>query len=385
MKPPFAAAPLFAFASIALLGMTGCGAALQTEPRLSWQGPADTTMTVTWRSEQDHGEVEFGTDAQLGQRAEATTRPYEGSFLHVAELTGLAPETRYTYRVSYPETPSAPSSFVTGPERSSRTPFRFIAFGDSRDGREQRTQLAQLIAARDPAFVLNTGDLIDDGNDQAQWDEWFEDMAGLLSRVPFFAVAGNHEKNSARYFDQFAFPRHAPSSSGWADEGYYSFDYGNTHVVGLSTEPVGGRDSDQYRWLEEDLTRAKADPNTRWIIVFAHRPPYSTGNHGPNLEVQQTWLPLFERNGVAVAFWGHEHFYERTKPIRAGQVDEGGVTHVITGGGGAPLHQTGTSDLTAFSSSTNHFVEVQVGDTELRLDARGLDGEGFDTVTLTKP
>jgi len=66
--------------------------------------------------------------------------------------------------------------------------------------------------------------------------------------------------------------------------------------------------------------------------------------------VQDALVPLFEQYGVDMVFNGHDHHYERTCPIRAGQcssAQEGGVVYYVTGGGGAPLYKTGARAATA--------------------------------------
>jgi hypothetical protein len=55
-----------------------------------------------------------------------------------------------------------------------------------------------------------------------------------------------------------------------------------------------------------------------WTIVIFHHPPYSKGeNHDSNLEraevnMRETFAPVFEDYGVDVIYSGHSHSYERS-------------------------------------------------------------------------
>jgi hypothetical protein len=93
--------------------------------------------------------------------------------------------------------------------------------------------------------------------------------------------------------------------------------------------------------------------------------------------VRAAFGPIFEEYGVQLVISAHEHTYERTKPI-------GGVTYVVSGGGGAPLYPAGTSSFTAASASRHHYVRGATSECSLKLDAIGTDGSIFDTVTLNR-
>jgi MYXO-CTERM domain-containing protein len=350
----------------------------------SWQGPTDSTITIAWRSTTAGGTVEYGASTGYGKSVTAKSVAYGGSTLHIAELTGLTPGTAYHYRCGSSGDWSADQTFATAPKAG--TPFRFAAYGDSRSDDTIRGQVMAAVKAVKPAFSIHDGDFVTDGNDQTLWDEWFGTMQPLLSITPLMGVLGNHENNSPKFFSQLAFPVHTPTTASYPDEAYFSFDYGDTHFIGLCTEPVGSIGGPQYLWLKADLAAAAARSHIRWTVAFAHRPPYSSSSHGSDLTVRDTWGHLFESFGVDVTFWGHDHNYERTKPMFQGQpVTEGGVVYVVAGASGAPLYASGTSPFTAFSKSVQHFVDVSVDPSQLKLEARDTTGAVFDSTTIAKP
>ena len=100
-------------------------------------------------------------------------------------------------------------------------------------------------------------------------------------------------------------------------EQYYAFDYGNVHVVSLDSQ-LSNRDPVQRLamrdWLIDDLNSNTLD----WTVVIFHHPPYSKGqNHDSDVEqneidMRQTFAPVFEAHGVDVVYSGHAHSYERS-------------------------------------------------------------------------
>jgi len=67
--------------------------------------------------------------------------------------------------------------------------------------------------------------------------------------------------------------------------GSYSFDYGSVHIVMIDTEHNLTENSEQYRFLDSDLSSVDRK-TTPWFIVGGHRPMYVdsetdeiSGNH----------------------------------------------------------------------------------------------------------
>lgn len=133
----------------------------------------------------------------------------------------------------------------------------------------------------------------------------------------FFPCLGNHDwlTDSARpYLNFFSLP---------GNERYYDFIKGNCHFFIIDSdinEPDGiTSGSVQANWLRNGLSAS----NSRFKIVYFHHPPFSSGQHGNNLDMR--WP--FKEWGATVVLCGHEHNYERL-------VDSTGMTYFVNGLGG---------------------------------------------------
>ncbi len=227
--------------------------------------------------------------------------------------------------------------------------MRFAAVGDSGEGDENTSAVAQAIVHAAPDLLLALGDSAYPVGSQAQFERnFFAPYASLLRQTPVFASLGNHEymtQNGQPYLDNFYLPANNPR----ATERYYSFDWGDVHFIALDSSCVLGLGSglectteEQQAWLLQDLAEAR---DALWRIAFLHHPPWSSGSHGSHEQVRSAFASLFEAGGVELVLSGHDHDYERTTPMRGnGPAAAGtmGVTYVVVGTGGARLRPFGT-------------------------------------------
>jgi predicted MPP superfamily phosphohydrolase len=219
-------------------------------------------------------------------------------------------------------------------------------------------------------LILHLGDLAyDTGRPSEIEGKFFRVYAPLLRSFPAYAVAGNHDysTDSAQPLRQaFVLPENGGEAG---RERWYSFDRGDVHFVALDTERTG---ADQAAWLEQDLSANQLP----WKIVIGHRPPFSSGEHGGDAAFQQWFVPILRSHAVDLVLSGHEHDYERFKPID-------GVTYVVSGGGGRGTRSVGAGSLTAFSEAVLHFVYVEVTRSLLTLHAIDGVGREFDQAVVT--
>jgi hypothetical protein len=266
-----------------------------------------------------------------------------------------------------------PLKFKTCPQLS-RTTFspqlRFVAVGDMGTGNNHQYAVAKTIScyfnANPFPLALLTGDNIYEYGEITKIKPTFEipyhDL--LKQQVKFYAAIGNHDILTNNGVDQINYQKFNMQGR------YYSFIKNNVQFFVLDTNPEASW-SKQLNWLESSLAKSTQP----WKIVSGHHPLYSSGQHGTNFQLIARLQPLFSRYGVQLYLNGHDHNYERTKPIQ-------GTTYITCGAGGAELRPVGKSDWTAFSISQWSFAAIEVYPERLEICGIGTDGKIFDRATI---
>ena len=143
-----------------------------------------------------------------------------------------------------------------------------------------------------------------------------------------------------------------------------------------------------------DLQAANAG-DCDWIIAVFHRHAYASGGHGDQIDVKEVLVPVLDQYGVDLVFNGHTHYYERSYPLKGGQVVDSsdsyyykpdGTIYVIAGNAGAPLVDTGSEPWVAQNDKEHHYCLVDVRpDKSLVVTAKRYgDGETLDEFTISK-
>lgn len=329
---------------------------------------------------------------------DSVSSPGLGTVQHHARLTGLSPDTRYFYQAAHDGGASAEFAFTTvaPPASEQARSVRFTAFGDqgTKDGKV--APVLPVISRFDPDLHLHVGDLSYASNtgglrasESASdlqyhpeiWDTWLGGIEPVAARIPWMPVLGNHEMEPTRselgYESYFA--RFVPPGNGVPDPvgpTTWSLRIGNVAFVALdgndaSAEIVrnhdylGGR---QEPWLDATLAAYRSDPQVDWIVVGFHHCAFcSSSRHGSDAGVRDRWTPIFDRHRVDVVINGHNHMYERTHPVRGGQVGafapKGGVVHPETDGTTYLVSGLATEDepLPDYSTSPASFVTTYTG------------------------
>lgn len=334
---------------------------------------SDTAVDIVYkRRSGGASDVVVVTSPEGSVVAQAPTMTDPGSSggrQRLARVEGLSPNTYYCYKVA---SLTERIGFRTAPAPGGDTPVRFAVFGDSGDGGIGQAAVRDRLLALPIDLILHTGDVAYTEGTVEQFEQnFFRYYEGLLKSVAFFPIAGNHEydtEGAAPFIEVFDLPDNGGAAG---LERWYSFDFGDVHFVGLDTEQLG---TEQVEWLDRDLS----DNQRPWTVVYFHRPPFSSGNHGSAPDVEQAFVPVLQNHAVPIVFAGHEHSYERTRPI-------GGVTYVITGGGGKLILPVGTSDFTAKSQSDLHVMDVEVRGRSMAVRAVDVAGVSLDSFELTLP
>ncbi len=313
--------------------------------------------------------VEVAHAADAAAQTFKVTDPSARAGVHSMVFDGLTPKTTYHYEVG-----GEGGQFTTAPADEDSSPIRFILYGDDRGGIGVHRNIARHMLDEAADFFVNTGDLVADGRNGAQWEAFFDVEDSLLRDHALFAAIGNHElveESGASYLRYFGTAEQQRSH-----QLYSTFRWGMARFIFLNGEGTFlGEDRD---WLERELKKADAESGLVWRIVVTHSGPFSSGMHGDNDKMHGADLPaLFRQHHVDLILEGHDHIYER------GASD--GLRYVVSGGAGAPLYPTKQArDGSRKIESTHHYVVFELDQNRGRLLTKRVDGSVLEEMGFRK-
>jgi hypothetical protein len=376
---------------------------------LTWREDPSTTMVVDWHTVGETGEAVLqyrraGSAAAWSSRVAHTTPfPHSPRSIHRVELTGLAPDATYEFRMG---AGSRSYLFRTMPRETTR-PIRFIAAGDTQHEQEWMEATGRQVTPYDPDFIMLGGDLsyaIRSGQPEQvdSWHTWFDAIKKTLitptgRAIPILLAIGNHEV-AGSYHDRIPDYRQDDESRARiayffyrlfatpGQPGYHVIDFGRYMSVILldsdHTNPIAGA---QTQWLEEVLAARRTVPH---LFPLYHVPGYPSARlfEGEvSRRVREHWVPLFERYGVEVAFENHDHAYKRTYPLRAGERSPDGIVYLGDGAWGTATRPIGRDWeegqrpwYLERAESVRHFIVGEIRGAERYFVMVDAEGEIFD-------
>jgi predicted phosphodiesterase len=340
------------------------------------QDLAPRSITVMWQLETPAPAV-LSIEGPGGERKQQV----EAARIAEATLTGLQPASRYRYTVEAAGG-TWTGEFATAPEVGTDVPITFVVIGDTRYGTDAHRRVIERMSQEVPDFVLGTGDMVDEGQRQDQWQQFFDVENPLLRDNVYFPALGNHDRQgrgrTADYYRQyFSVPE-----NGGETERYYAFTYGSSRFLVLDSNEYSFALTDQTSWIERELISARQDASIKHVFCVMHHPPFSISLHGGNKDLRERWTPLFEKYNVTAVFSGHDHVYERA--------EHNGMHYFVSGGGGAPTYARRPRPDPADAEATKkyervyHYLRVTLTGNRIEVTGVRADGTVIETTTWTE-
>jgi 3',5'-cyclic AMP phosphodiesterase CpdA len=185
-----------------------------------------------------------------------------------------------------------------------------------------------------PAFVVVSGDMVQDKDDASQLAELRRITGQLSSHIPVYWAAGNWDVGNTptrltldRYRERFG-------------DDNYSFEYGGSSFIVMNSCVAYDDSKAPQEWERQaDFLRASLGEaqtkGSNHIIVFLHHPLYAEHPEEEDSwavlprEKRKVLLDMFETHGVSAVFAGHWH--------RCHYLNHKGIQMVTTGAVGYPL------------------------------------------------
>jgi len=311
-----------------------------------YQDPA-TKMAFNWFADYSNGCGKVEIVRGIAPNHAAFAHPFktvyatctENNKINKAVVTGLSPNTTYSFRVGgVNDNWSDIGTFTTATAQSNKDPFIFIYTTDPQADNPTNFEIAKTTAyaafAKFPEskFWMACGDLVETGNQQWQWNDFFSTQQELFLKIPFAPVQGNHEY----YWSTTCFRRHFNTENlGKIDTtgSTYTFVYGDAQFFALDSELY---DQPAYidsvkKWMRKQVND---NPNVKWRIVYYHKTIYSGDNYFQGDSSCKIWrnamAPLFDELNIDIAFQGHSHVYEVIGPVKNKELVQGAVSNLVT-------------------------------------------------------
>lgn len=201
---------------------------------------------------------------------------------------------------------------------SSGKPFFFIQLSDPQFGFmdsnrsitgeiEAMNKAVKIINRLKPAFIVVTGDLVNDSKDEKQIKAYQQIIARVDPSIPVYAVPGNHDIGMLDSSNIEAYRKHFCNTC-------FSFRYKNCAFIGLHSNVMKNEDKEreeaQYKWLEKELKKAK---RKKFKFVFTHHSIFlkdineKTNYSNLSPAMRTKYISLLKKYNVNAVFAGHLH------------------------------------------------------------------------------
>lgn len=259
---------------------------------------------------------------------------------HASTVTGLIAGTSYQFKIFGLSLETNPATFGTHPDDGSEVVIG--VFGSTEGNASTFSDLVARVFFETGREFLLTGGYVQDGESYNSWvNDWLNNFSVLISSVTGCRGVPDGESKLAQ----------AMMPNLGEGKGYYDLSIGNARIVVLNTLEGASRNSlklgaAQSEWFLSNAAQTAAWKAAAYRIVLLHHPFRTTfwdqgcnfGDKGTIDILKDNLLPALKLSGADLVLQGNSRSYQRGG-YQSTYSDLGfTVHHVVTGGGGAPMH-----------------------------------------------
>lgn len=195
------------------------------------------------------------------------------------------------------------------------------------------TKAVEQINKLKPAFVVISGDLLNNAHDPKQTRVFWDIAYKIDPKIHLYLVAGNHDIGSPT-------AENVQSYEKLFSKDHYSFSYDNSYFIVLDTNLIKEPDADpklrdeQFKWFESELAAARAK-NPDHIFVLTHHswflasPDENDEYFNISKTERQKYLELMKRYDVEYALAGHYHREAIAKDGKLNMITSSAVSRAL--------------------------------------------------------
>ncbi len=160
----------------------------------------------------------------------------------------------------------------------------------------------------DISFILNCGDMTNNGNNALQWAGTMAPKA--LRNIPTTSTFGNHDQKGTNYQYYVNNPNTDNSLTTTPAGKSYYFRNGDVLFINLTSSNFNV--FSQYSFVEKAINE---NLDAKWRVLMMHHDIYGTGHHAAdndNLLLQSVYSAICDEFQIDVCLTGHEHYYGRS-------------------------------------------------------------------------
>ena len=247
--------------------------------------------------------------------------------------------------------------------------------------------LLQHSAKLSPAFGLVGGDIAyanDMMTNYARWDAWLDHwQTNMITpggfTIPMVLAIGNHEVRGGMTPTNARFYLRYFAQAG--ERSYHSRTFGkNLAIFMLDSDHLSPHGGEQAEWLDAQLTAHRNVPHRMAVYHVPMYPSVRTYDGPSSVEGRKTWVPIFDRHHLTVAFENHDHAFKRTPLLRDNQINPNGTLYLGDGCWGMGARPVGVERrwYETKAASVQHFWCVDVSRQSVEYRAVNKAGQVFD-------
>jgi len=279
----------------------------ETPPWLTM--PAPGRIAVGWRTVESTTGVVVLESADGEGTSIAAPRP---ATLHHVDLGELPAATTFRYRVVLDGSGAVREGVFTTPGLDE---WRLVHLAEihAPSYSEEAARFAGAIRAFQPQLAIESGDMVDHGDEDAEWVDYLRTARPWISNVIFLPAHSNHVNGaagSAILESLFELPN---------NERWYATRYGAVEILTLDSTFDGASPDigTEPLWVAQSMTASRDAPDPpRFTIGAWHYPACSS--HAPARTDQRRWVidnlvaAFAASGGPDLILVGHDKYYERS-------------------------------------------------------------------------